>query len=87
MECRWVEQFRLDKSRDRYGVGCVKAHLLGEIVRRAGRQHGRHQPPLAAGFFETMQDVGKNGLTAKLLCWRCSRNVTRRIRVRSWAAS
>ena len=53
------EQIRLDKSRDRDGIRCVKAHLLGEIVCRAGCQYRRHQPPLPTGFLEAMQHVRK----------------------------
>jgi len=33
------KQLRLDKSGNSDGVRCVKAHLLGEIMRRAGCQY------------------------------------------------
>ena len=51
------EQFRLDEARDRDGVGRVQAHLLREILRRAGGEHRRHEPPLAARFLEAVQHV------------------------------
>jgi hypothetical protein len=61
------KQLRLDKSCNRYGVRCVEAHLLGEIMRRAGREYRWHQPPLAAGFFETVQNVRKKRADCEII--------------------